>query len=377
MTRASLRSPRRSGRSRVVARKYARRAIVAATDSPASAKAAGLHYVNDQGPGIRRKRRGRGFVYLDARSKPVSAPETLRRIRSLVIPPAWTDVWICSREDGHLQATGRDAKHRKQYRYHPRWAEVRDETKFDRMLSFGDALPAIRAQVERDLALAGLPRAKVLATVVRLLDRTLIRIGNGEYARKNDSYGLTTLREDHVDVSGSRIRFHFRGKAGKEHSVELKDERLAKIVRRCQAIPGHELFQYLDDEGKPCLVESSDVNDYLRSITGDEFTAKDFRTWAGTVLAMSALRECLPCTSQSQTKKQLVAAIRSVAERLGNTPTVCRKCYVHPVVVEAFLRQTLGQLSPSKRGRHRGNGLEPGETLTLALLRDAPRPQSA
>ncbi len=376
MTRSIRRFARRAGRSRLVLRKQARGVAALAGDSPASAKAAGLHYVNDQGPGIRRKRRGRGFVYVDSRGKLVRDAATLGRIRSLVIPPAWTDVWICPRPDGHLQATGRDAKKRKQYRYHPRWAEVRDETKFDRMLSFGEVLPVIRAQLERDLGLPGLPRAKVLATVVRLLDRTLIRIGNGEYARKNDSYGLTTLREEHVDVSGARIRFHFRGKAGKEHYLELKDERSAKIVRRCQSIPGHELFQYLDEEGKPCVVESSDVNEYLRSITGDEFTAKDFRTWAGTVLAVTELRECVPCTSKTQEKKQLVAAIRAVAERLGNTPTVCRKCYVHPVVVEAFLRKTLGSIAANQGGGEVRSGLEAGETYTLALLREQTRAQA-
>jgi DNA topoisomerase I len=317
-------------------------------DPVASARAARLHYVRDDEPGIRRKRCGAGFVYVDARGKRVTDPETVGRIRGLVIPPAWTDVWISPSPNGHLQATGRDAKNRKQYRYHTRWRVVRDETKFERMIAFGEALPTIRARLERDLALPGLTREKVLATVVRLLDLTLIRVGNEEYVRANDSYGLTTLREEHVEVNGTHMRFRFRGKAGKEHSIDLKDAKLAKIVRRCQEIPGHELFRYVDEKAKPCAVESSDVNEYLRSMTQQDFTAKDFRTWAGSVLALSVLCTSSPCSSEAQTKRTIVGAIRAVAERLGNTPAICRKCYVHPAVLESFRRGALRALATQK-----------------------------
>jgi len=365
----------------------AQRPAVVASDVMASARAARLHYVRDDEPGLRRKRRGRGFVYLDGRGRKVSDKETLRRIGALVIPPAWTEVWICARPHGHLQATGRDAKGRKQYRYHARWRAVRDETKFERMIAFGEALPALRARLERDLAQPGLPREKVLATVVRLLDLTLIRVGNEEYARANDSYGLTTLREEHVDVKGRHLFFHFRGKAGKEHSIALEDAKLAKIVRRCQEIPGHELFRYVDENTKPCAVESADVNDYLRSMTQQDFTAKDFRTWAGSVLAFSVLCDCPPCSSQTQTKRRIVGAIRAVAERLGNTPAICRKCYVHPAVIEAFVRgefasgdreaaappsgtpKIAADLVPSRGALIASRGLHEREVRVLELLR--------
>lgn len=263
--------------------------------------------------------------------------ETLARIRSLVIPPAWTDVWICPVANGHLQATGRDARGRKQSRYHPRWREVRDADKYDRMAAFAKALPRIRRCVKRDLALRGMPREKVLATIVSVMEQTHIRVGNEEYARTNKSYGLTTLRNRHVDVHGSEVVFDFAGKSGVHHTVSLRDKRLAKIIRQCSEIPGHDLFQYLDADGNRHAIDSTAVNDYLREITGEHFTAKDFRTWAGSVLACDLLRAVGAAETESQAKKNVVEAIKRVAAELGNTPSVCRKCYVHPAVLEAYL----------------------------------------
>lgn len=306
-----------------------------------SAKAVGLRYVTDDIPGLRRQKASRGFVYRYPSGKLVRDKKTLSRIKSLAIPPAWTDVWICPSANGHLRATGRDARRRKQHRYHPRWREIRDEQKYTLMLAFAKALPRIRKRVKRDLALHGLCRPKVLATVVRLLELSLIRVGNDEYARDNDSFGLTTMKGRHVDVNGSTLRFSFRGKAGKRHIVDIHDRRLAKIVKSCQDLPGQELFQYVDEEGNTQDVRSTDVNDYLREISGQDFTAKDFRTWAGTVLAAMALCEIGNCDSKAQAKKNVVSAIESVASRLGNTPAICRKCYVHPEVVDAYLDGTL------------------------------------
>jgi DNA topoisomerase-1 len=340
-----------------------------------SARAAGLRYVNEGERGIRRWRHGRGFVYVGPNGKRLRDRATLERIRRLAIPPAWTDVWICPTGRGHVQATGRDAKGRKQYRYHADWRTARDETKFDRLVAFGEALPSIRAGVQGELRRKGLPREKVLATVVRLLDLTLIRVGNDEYARKNRSYGLTTLRDDHVDVRGPRIRFHFRGKSGKEHFIEVEDKKLAAIVRRCQEIPGHLLFQYFDEDGRPRVVESGDVNDYLRSLTACDFTAKDFRTWAGTVLAASALATSPGFSSQTQAKRQVVAAIRDVAEKLGNTPAVCRKSYVHPVVIGRFLSSP-HPARVRRRLPHRA-GLSREEAELLALLRSRAKDDTA
>jgi DNA topoisomerase-1 len=306
------------------------------TDPVETARVAGLRYVTDQTRGIRRLKAGRGFRYVDAEGEPVRDPDDLARIKVLAIPPAWTDVWICSQADGHLQATGRDDRGRKQYRYHPRWREVRDETKYGRMLEFGRALPAIRARVDDDLAKSGLPREKVLAAVVQLLERTLIRVGNEEYARANDSFGLTTLRDEHVKLSTNGVRFTFRGKGGKEHEVDLHDGRLARIVKRSRDLPGQDLFQYLDAEGVAHSIGSTDVNNYLREVTGAEFTAKDFRTWFGTVLAAAELLRCERVDTEQERKHQIVTTIEAVAERLGNTPAICRKCYVHPAVLEAF-----------------------------------------
>lgn len=303
-----------------------------------SAAAAGLRYVTDAMPGIRRKRVGRGFAYYDPEGQLIRNRDELKRIRALVIPPAWTEVWICPNPTGHIQVTARDAKGRKQYRYHPRYREVRDETKFGRMLEFSQIVPKIRDQVELDLAKPGLPREKVLATVVRLLEKTLIRVGNDEYAKENRSYGLTTMRRRHVAVSGHKLRFEFRGKSGVMHSVSITDRHIARIVQHCQELPGQELFQYLDEEGRRQAVDAGDINEYLGHIAGRDVTAKDFRTWAGTMLAAGALRDMGAATSEREAKANVVKAIDQVAHRLGNTRTVCRKYYVHPAVIEAYLR---------------------------------------
>jgi DNA topoisomerase-1 len=346
-------------------------AIAEATDA---ARTAGLHYVSDLTPGIRRLRRGRGFRYAAPDGGTVRDPAELERIRALVIPPGWTDVWICASRRGHIQAIGRDARGRKQYVYHPRWREVRDETKYGQLIAFGRALPAIRRRVRHDLARAGLPREKVLATVVSLLETTMMRIGNEEYARTNQSFGLTTLRERHVSVSGQTIQFQFRGKSGKQHDVRVSDRRLAKIIKTCQDIPGYELFQYLDDQGARQRIDSADVNAYLREFGADEFTAKLFRTWAGTVQALTALRSRGPAESVTQARRTLVEVVREVAGRLGNTPAVCRKCYIHPAVLAGFedgtLHARLDLLSSSPR---RGAGLSADERLTLAFLAGAQR----
>jgi DNA topoisomerase-1 len=289
--------------------------------------------VSDSSAGLARRRVNGGFRYLGVDGAPLRDAGALARIRKLAIPPAWQEVWICPREDGHLQATGRDARGRKQYRYHPRWREVRDDTKYGRMAAFAAALPRIRRRVRQDLTLPGLQREKVLATVVRLLETTRMRVGNEEYARENDSFGLTTLRTRQVRVRGSTMQFRFRGKSGVWHDFALSDRRLAAIVKRMRDLPGYELFQYLDAHGETRVVDSADVNDYLRSIAGEEFTSKDFRTWAGTVLAAEALRACA--------RHELPRAIELVARKLGNTKAVCRKCYIHPAVIEAFLDGSL------------------------------------
>jgi DNA topoisomerase I len=310
----------------------------------------GLRYVRGESPGIGRRRAGARFRYVDAHGRPVRDAQTLARIRALAIPPAWTGVWICPSPDGHIQATGRDARGRKQYRYHARWRAVRDETKYGRALAFMRALPAIRKRVDADLALPGLPRDKVLAAVVRLLERTFVRVGNEEYARQNGSFGLTTLRNRHVRVSGDRVRLRFRGKSGKEHAIELADERLARIVRRCRDLPGYELFEYFDDDGQVRTLDSSDVNEYLRAASGAEYTAKDFRTWAGTMLAALALRAAPRPDTAAGARRSLAQALAAVADRLGNTPAICRRCYVHPAVIDCYLEGSLGDaLRPATR----------------------------
>lgn len=308
-----------------------------------------LRYTTDSARGIRRKRCGRGFVYVGGNGRRIRNSETLERIKNLAIPPAWTDTWICPREDGHLQATGRDAKGRKQYRYHPAYRAQRDETKFHRMLEFSTLLPKVRQRVERDLSLPGLSREKVLATVVRLLEKTLIRVGNEVYARQNRSYGLTTMRDRHVEVTGDEIRFRFRGKSGVVHSVAVNDSRLAKIVQQCQSLPGQELFQFLDDDGKRQDVSSSDVNEYLHRITGRAVSAKDFRTWAGTMGAATAFRDLGPTESEKEANKIVVQVIDQVAENLGNTREVCRKYYVHPRVIDRYLKGEVIPATPRLR----------------------------
>ncbi len=349
------------------------RPVEVASDPTLSAKEAGLRYATDDKPGIQRKRAGTGFRYLDPEGRPIRDREALARIKSLVIPPAWEDVWICPMPLGHIQATGRDEKGRKQYRYHPRWRKVRDGTKYSRMMAFGRALPKIREQADRDMALPGLPSRKVLAAVVRLLEGSLIRVGNDEYAKSNHSFGLTTMRDKHVALEGATIQFAFRGKSGVHHEIDIHDRRLARIIVRCQELPGQELFQYLDENGNAQDVASADVNEYLREITGSEFTAKDFRTWAGTILAALALQEFETFDSQAQAKKNVVRAIERVAERLGNTPTVCRKCYVHPAVLDAYLDgsmiESLRKRADQEMKKSLGD-LKPEEAAVLALLQN-------
>jgi DNA topoisomerase-1 len=337
------------------------------------ARSAGLRWVSDESPGITRKRAGKNaFAYVGPYGKPVRDEDEMLRIRKLAIPPAWTDVWICPHWNGHIQAVGRDARGRKQYRYHEKWRDVRDENKYGRMMDFVKALPAIRRRVEKDLLRRGLPREKVLAAVVRLLETTFIRVGNDEYAKTNRSYGLTTLRDKHAKVRGSRILFRFRGKSGIGHEIDLQDRRLASIVKKSQDLPGEELFGYEDEDGNPSDVTSGDVNDYLREITGQDFTAKDFRTWAGTVLAARALKEFERVHSQAKRKKNIVAAIEAVAKKLGNTRAVCRKCYIHPALLESYLEGGFIEQA-ARRARKLAGGmrlgeLDPEESAVLVLL---------
>jgi DNA topoisomerase-1 len=341
------------------------------SDPVKAADRAHLKYVEDDAPGIRRHRRGREFEYFTPRGNRLRKRDLLARIRSLAIPPAWEDVWICPKRNGHLQATGRDARGRKQYRYHPRWREARDDAKYQNVIDFARALPRIRRRVDRDLRRRGLHRRKVLAAIVRLLETTLIRVGNEEYARTNHSFGLTTMRDRHADVTGHRVRFDFRGKSGIEHEIDLEDARLAAIVRRCQELPGQQLFQYLDSQGEVHDVGSADVNDYLREISGRDFTAKDFRTWAGTALAAQALREFEDFDSQAAAKRNITRAIERVAQRLGNTQAVCRKCYVHPAVIDAYLDRSLVATLKARTERELRDslpGLPAEEAAVLALL---------
>lgn len=330
-----------------------------------------LRYVRDDQPGIRRETGPLGFRYRDRGGRLIRKAGELKRIRGLVIPPAWTDVWICVDPRGHIQATGRDARGRKQYRYHPEWRTARDETKFDRMQAFAAALPAIRVRTQADLARPGLPREKVLATVVQLLEKSLIRVGNEEYARTNQSFGLTTMCDRHVAVKGSELRFRFRGKSGIQHSVAVNDARLARIVKQCRDLPGQQLFQYVDDEGQVQDLDSADVNAYLKEIAGDEFTAKDFRTWAGTVLALTALREFNDADSLAQAKRNLLRAIDAVAGVLGNTRAVCRRSYIHPAILDSYVSG--GLPSPPARGRaRRAMMLRPEEQAVILFLRRLP-----
>jgi DNA topoisomerase-1 len=318
-------------------RKGSRKRSDIVTDPADAAEEAGLRYVSDTRPGYTRKRNGGSFQYFDTEGKLIRDESRLLRIGRLAIPPAYQDVWICPLSNGHIQATGRDDRGRKQYRYHERWRTIRDENKYDRILTFAAALPKIRRRVQADLKLPGLKREKVLAAVVQLLERTFIRVGNEEYARQNKSFGLTTMKGHHVKVRGKKLRFRFRGKGGKEHEIDFMDRRVAKIVRKLQDLPGQDLFQYFDDDSKLCNVTSQDVNDYLREITGEDFTAKDFRTWAGTVLTAMALNAQEKFATKKEAKSNVKNAIAAAAKLLRNTPTICRKCYVHPAIVESYL----------------------------------------
>ena len=337
------------------------------TAPPESAQAAGLRYAGDRSSGIRRIRSGSGFRYIGPNGRAITDATTLKRIRSLVIPPAWTDVWISTDPNAHLQATGRDARRRKQYRYHAKWREIRHQTKYDRLIPFALALPHLRQHVARDLRESSLCRPKVVATVVQLLEKTLIRIGNTEYARSNRSYGLTTLRDRHVRIRGARVRFEFVGKSGIKQSITLNDAQLARVVKRCQELPGQELFQYEDEEGQRRVVTSADVNAYVRQATGGDFTAKDFRTWAGTLLAASALASVELPDNARKTKSTIVRAVESVARHLGNTPSVCRACYIHPAVLEAYADGTLRTRLVARR-RRGTRGLTAPECAVLNLL---------
>jgi DNA topoisomerase-1 len=342
------------------------RTSVLSQEGPAAAKAAGLRYTTDAMPGIRRLKRGRAFAYVASDGKPIRNRGELERIAALAIPPAYTDVWISPIPNGHLQATGRDARRRKQYRYHKRWRAVQDETKFHRMVGFAKALPKIRAAVAHDMALAGLPREKILATVVSLLEETAIRVGNEEYARDNDSYGLTTLEQEHVKVTATTVRFHFRGKSGKMHEVTVRDRRIARIVKASRDLPGQKLFEYLDDEGNARQIHSEDVNDYLRSIAGEEYSAKDFRTWEATTLCALELA-AVHVDGTGEAKTAVVDAIKRVAEKLGNTPAVCKKSYIHPGVIEEFLAR--GSLSLRRRAtRKEPHALNRDEGAVVALI---------
>ena len=342
------------------------------TSEPASpvesAVEAGLIYVSDQEPGIRRVGPKSKFSYLDPAGKAVRDDATLKRIRSLVIPPNWSNVWICANPRGHLQATGRDARDRKQYRYHPRYRSIREETKYEKMVLFGHVLPRIRQRVNLDLSLPGLRKEKVLAAVVRLMDLTQIRVGNEEYARENQSFGLTTMRDRHVQIQGSKIRFRFRGKSGKEHSLDLDDRRLAEVVKRCRDVPGYELFQYIDETGAHVSVDSGMVNQYLKEISGEEITAKDFRTWHGTVEAAVSLAACEACATQTAIKQNIVIAIKEVSARLGNLPAACRKYYVHPLILEMYATGALTAKVKVTRRRVHASGLGSAERSVLKLL---------
>jgi DNA topoisomerase I len=335
-----------------------------------SAKSAGLRYSADTARGIQRVRHGASVRYVGPDGKIIRRADVLERIRGLVIPPAWTHVWISTDPRGHLQATGRDARGRKQYRYHPRWRAVRDDTKYHRMIAFAQALALIRHRTSDDLGRAGLSKAKVLAVVVQLLEKTLIRVGNDEYAKQNHSFGLTTMRDGHVEVAGGRVRFTFKGKSGVEHDIDLTDRRLARIVKACRDIPGYDLFQYYDENGQRQVIGSADVNEYLQEITGKDFTSKDFRTWAGTVLAAQLLRDYERFDSDAQAKRNIVQAVEAVAKRLGNTKAVCRKCYIHPAVFDAYLDgsmlKTVAQRA--RRTARKIEDLSEGEAAVLGLL---------
>lgn len=334
------------------------------------AEAAGLQYVNDAAPGLSRRRRGKGFSFIDSNGHTITDPKVIARIKALAIPPAWREVWICPTANGHIQATGLDERGRKQYRYHEKWRQVRDENKYERIIAFARALPKIRRIASRHLKQRGLPRTKVLAAIVQLLEKTMIRIGNEQYARENKSFGLTTMRNRHAKVRGKKVHFDFKGKSGVRHEIDLQDETLARVIAKLQDLPGQELFQYQDENGEIVSVGSGEVNDYLKQITGDDFTAKDFRTWSGTVLASLALQEFEKFDSQAQAKKNVVRAIEDVARKLGNTPSICRKCYVHPAILESYLDGSMLQTLQDKTETSLKNlrGLRAEEAAVLAFL---------
>ena len=342
--------------------------VEAITEAVDAARSAGLHYVTDHSPGIRRVKCGRGFRYVTEEGHRWKDPEDLIRIRALAIPPAWTEVWIAASPRGHIQAFGRDARGRKQYRYHARWREVRDETKFGQLLEFGHALPEVRRRVDADMARPGLPREKVLATVVRLLEMTMMRIGNPEYARANRSFGLTTLRDRHVKVTGRTLRFRFTGKSGKPHDLQVSDRRVAKIVRACQDIPGYEVFKYLDDQEQARDVDSGDVNAYVREISGADFTAKLFRTWAASVQALEGFAPMAPAATQTEAKRNVVQVVKEVASALGNTPAVCRTSYIHPALIDGYLKGTLHETLQSIPRRRTPPRMTANERILLGFL---------
>ena len=369
---ASKSSQRHIAQNRMRGSNGANHDIKAAFDPETAAKLARLRHVGDDMPGITRHTARHGFDYRTPDGKLVRDIDTLKRIRALVIPPAWTDVWISPDPNGHLQAVGRDARGRKQYRYHPRWRQVRDEAKYHKLLDFAHVLPKLRARVEEDLRRPGLPRERVLAAIVRLMELTLFRIGNTEYAKQNKSFGLTTLRDRHVAIEGSRIHIGFRGKSGKHHETDINDRRLARIVKGCRDLPGYELFQYLDEDGEQHKVGSDEVNEYLREATGQDITAKDFRTWAGTHLAAAALRQFEAFDTDAERKKAVVRAIETVAKHLGNTPAVCRRCYIHPEIFEGYLDGTLLETLAEKSRDYLAenlDGMTAEETAVTAFLR--------
>ncbi|MFC4254422.1 DNA topoisomerase IB [Croceibacterium xixiisoli] len=346
---------------------------IAMPDARQTAEDAGLRYMGDDGPGITRRKQGKGFCYRDAKGAVIRDEKVLARIRSLVIPPAWQDVWICPRANGHIQATGRDLRGRKQYRYHPKFREIRDSNKFDHMIEFATALPAIRARIDADLSRRGLPRDKVLATIVRLLETTMIRVGNVDYAKQNQSYGLTTLKDKHVSISGGELRFQFKGKSGKEWRLRIHDRRIARIVKASQDLPGQQLFQYIDADGDRREVCSDDINAYLKQISAADFTTKHFRTWNGTVLAAAALAQCDPAESEAAAKRAIRQVVEGVAQRLGNTPAVCRKCYIHPDVFDSYAQGAL----TLPRSRRAGFSAEEAGVLVWLKNRSAERAKAA
>lgn len=338
-------------------------------DMALSAKLAKLEYISDASPGFSRKPFGQKFRYLDCDGHPIKSPQHLARIKSLAIPPAWTQVWICPIENGHLQATGYDVKGRKQYRYHPQWRQVRDEVKYEHMIDFGLHLPQIRQKVDEDLSKPGLSREKVLATIIYLLENTMIRVGNDEYAKSNKSFGLTTLRNRHVEIQGSRIKFRFRGKSKIDHEINLCDARLARIIKRIMDLPGQDLFQYVDDKGERHAISSSDVNAYLKEITGRDYTAKDFRTWLGTMHTTMTLRTLQRFENVTQAKKNVVVAIEAASKKLGNTPTICRKCYVHPLIIESYIAGAMFDLLEAETsGEYEDASLNYVENYIIKLL---------